>query len=663
MWSTFRSRILTAPLTRPATRQRRRANPTHLILQVLEDRTAPANFTVNALTDTGAGSGTSGDLRYCITQSNATPGPNSIDATGVTGTISLTSTLPTITDPVTITGPGANLLTVSGSQAYQVFSVNPGGGNSVTMSAMTVSGGSIRNPYVGYGAGIDATSGNLTLSNMTLTGNTTNSRGGAISAANANLTLTNDLITNSFAVQGAGGGGIYIQAGTAVITNTTISGCSAYVGGAIFQISAAVTIAGSTLANNRAELGGAIDIEGVNSGLTITNSTLSANTAYNGGAVNAELMAGPLTGGFNISNSTIANNSALAGGGILLGGFPPPAPYQTFNGSLNLVSDTIVGNTANASGGGIALPMGTGTILLDNTIVSGNSAASGIPDIWANASATVQAEYSAIGTTAGYTLTDLGNNLAPASSTPDALGLEPLANYGGPTQTVAIASNSSAIGMGDPALNGTTDQRGVTRPHQMGPAPQPDIGAFEYSEVLVPAVTGVQVNGGAAQRSRLTTIAVTFNTRVTVGPGAFILTRVGLPNGVAGDNATVGTLSVATQVVNWQTVATLTFAGMNTNGGSLDDGNWTLTVVGTQVTAIADGTAMAADYTQANVNRLFGDSNGDGVINEADMSAFAPAIGSVAGGPTYAAAFDYTGDGFINGLDLIQFRSRIGDSL
>ena len=87
-----------------------------LLLQPLEDRTAPANFTVNALTDTGAGSGTSGDLRYCISQSNATPGPNTIDATGVSGTISLTSALPAITAPVTITGPGANQLTVSGSQ-------------------------------------------------------------------------------------------------------------------------------------------------------------------------------------------------------------------------------------------------------------------------------------------------------------------------------------------------------------------------------------------------------------------------------------------------------------------------------------------------------------------------------------------------------------------
>ena len=405
-----------------------------------------------------------------------------------------------------------------------------------------------------------------------------------------------------------------------------------------------------TLTDNRSgQLGAALGLTANGSTLTLINDTLSNNSAYFGGGGLYFAGSGDT---ITITNCTIANNTAgTYGGGIYL---------RTAN-SLFVTSSTITGNTATGNtatgseGRGGSMYISLGTVIMDNTIVSGNSAASS-PDIWGS----VEAKYSAIGT-GGFV--DLGHNLPAASSTPVALGLQPLGNYGGPTQTVAIASNSSAIGMGDPALNGTTDQRGVTRPHQTGPAPQPDIGAFEYSEVLVPAVTGVQVNGEAAQRSMLTTIAVTFNTRVIVGPGAFILTRVGLPNGVDGDNATVGTISVATQVVNWQTVATLTFAGMNTTGGSLDDGNWTLTVVGTQVTAIADGTAMAADDAQANVKRLFGDSNGDGIINQADMSAFAPAIGSAVGNPTYLAAIDYNDDGFINGLDLIQFRNHIGDSI
>ena len=42
-----------------------------LMVQALEDRAVPAIFTVNALTDTGAGAGLFGDLRYCMAQAQA----------------------------------------------------------------------------------------------------------------------------------------------------------------------------------------------------------------------------------------------------------------------------------------------------------------------------------------------------------------------------------------------------------------------------------------------------------------------------------------------------------------------------------------------------------------------------------------------------------------
>src|SRR5262249_30611425 len=47
-------------------------------LEQLEDRLAPAVYTVNLLTDTGAGSGATGDLRYCINQSNNHTGADTI---------------------------------------------------------------------------------------------------------------------------------------------------------------------------------------------------------------------------------------------------------------------------------------------------------------------------------------------------------------------------------------------------------------------------------------------------------------------------------------------------------------------------------------------------------------------------------------------------------
>jgi len=56
-------------------------------LEILEDRTLLSVYTVDRLSDTGAGSGLTGDLRYCIT--HATSGQDTIQFS-VNGTINLT---------------------------------------------------------------------------------------------------------------------------------------------------------------------------------------------------------------------------------------------------------------------------------------------------------------------------------------------------------------------------------------------------------------------------------------------------------------------------------------------------------------------------------------------------------------------------------------------
>src|SRR5262245_46535522 len=82
-----------------------------LTLHALEDRTAPAIFTVTNTADAGAGS-----LRQAVLDANAAMGSDTIafDATfSNPQTITLASEL-SVTGPVTITGPSAGLLTVSG---------------------------------------------------------------------------------------------------------------------------------------------------------------------------------------------------------------------------------------------------------------------------------------------------------------------------------------------------------------------------------------------------------------------------------------------------------------------------------------------------------------------------------------------------------------------
>src|SRR5271170_1548238 len=73
-------------------------------------------ITVTTTADSGTGS-----LRDAITTANANAG-DTINFS-VTGTITLLSTLPAITADMTITGPGANLLTVTGNNSNTVGTI------------------------------------------------------------------------------------------------------------------------------------------------------------------------------------------------------------------------------------------------------------------------------------------------------------------------------------------------------------------------------------------------------------------------------------------------------------------------------------------------------------------------------------------------------------
>jgi hypothetical protein len=67
--------------------------------------------------------------------------------------------------------------------------------------------------------------------------------------------------------------------------------------------------------------------------------------------------------------------------------------------------------------------------------------------------------------------------------------LGPLAENGGPTQTMALLSGSPAIDAGTASVAPATDQRGVSRESP------PDIGAYEF----IPAA-GSRANGSRAAR-------------------------------------------------------------------------------------------------------------------------------------------------------------------
>jgi uncharacterized delta-60 repeat protein len=175
-----------------------------------------------------------------------------------------------------------------------------------------------------------------------------------------------------------------------------------------------------------------------------------------------------------------------------------------------------------------------------------------------------------------------------------------------------------------------------------------------------PTVQSVLINDGSAQRSMVNSLTVTFGSTVTVDPGAFTLVMHG--------GGTVG-LSVATSVVSGQTVAVLTFPGSGFIGGSLADGNYTLTVHGDKVhdslgqALDGDGNGTAGGDRAADFFRLFGDTNGDRTVDNTDFAVFKSAAGTSKGQAGFLWFLDYNGDGAIDNIDKKAFDQRRGTVL
>src|SRR5262249_47517667 len=120
------------------------------------------------------------------------------------------------------------------------------------------------------------------------------------------------------------------------------------------------------------------------------------------------------------------------------------------------------------------------------------------------------------------------------------------------------------------------------------------------------------------------------------------------------------------------TVVTLQFDGAAVEGRSLADGRYTLTVAADKVSGKngaldgdGDGQAggdfvLVGDPATNKLFRLFGDANGDGVVNGLDLAAFRQVFGT---SQLFGSPFDFNGDGVINGLDLAAFRVRFGTNV
>ncbi|MGL6077104.1 MAG: RHS repeat-associated core domain-containing protein [Fimbriiglobus sp.] len=183
---------------------------------------------------------------------------------------------------------------------------------------------------------------------------------------------------------------------------------------------------------------------------------------------------------------------------------------------------------------------------------------------------------------------------------------------------------------------------------------------------------GITVNPGqssAVQRSRVTELTVRFNGEVSLAAGAFTLTRQSDNASITDGGSTGPRIFVTTSVVNGATIASLTFlpatgsppVGSLVEYGSLADGVWVLKVDKTKVTNPIGG--MAADFMTpaagtGRLHRLFGDTDGDGDVDNTDVIRFQRVRQGLL--PSLFSAVDFDIDGDVDNTDTIRFQRRLG---
>jgi hypothetical protein len=257
---------------------------------------AAATITVNSLSDAfpvgGAPPGTV-TLRSAIGEANSISSPSTINFS-VGGTIVLVLgpllVAPPTGAPLTITGLGANELTVDGNGAAGpnggVFVVNNAA--ATTMSGLTVTGGNVNTNLAG--AGIDYTgTAPLVLNRVVVAGNTASNVGasaGGVRQDGSNLTILdstidgNDVSSNS---TGGNAGGIFNNAGSLTLTNTTVAGNAVTGagtnpdGGGVLNL-AGLTTVNATIAGNSAAFGTGGVAVGSGSSSTPANTIIATNS-------------------------------------------------------------------------------------------------------------------------------------------------------------------------------------------------------------------------------------------------------------------------------------------------------------------------------------------------------------------------------------------------
>lgn len=399
-----------------------------------------STFTVLNTNDSGPGS-----LRQAIIDANSNPDTSTINFdAGVTGTIELLTVLPTISQSVTINGPGPGALTITRNSATQFRIFNIASNITVNISGLTITNG-----VANLGGAINVNPNTVcNLTDLVLTGNTGDSGGGAaIYLSGSTGTFTNLLIYENNAINNGSGGGIAISGSTCTLEECIIRDNTADAfGGGIYMIDNSLcNINNCVINDNNSDAGGGIGI------FALTNS-----------------------GTYNITKCSVYNNTAsVVGGGIRINRDPGQniivnIKYSSIynntsantNNLFSVASTTLISNstiTQGQTGNVASISLSNTTNIVNTTIHNANNNET----LQITGNPTINVANTVVDIVSGI-ITNLGGNYITGGVVDPQLG--PFQNNGGPTLTMAPLTGSPLIDAGLLAnVDSPTDQRGFFR--------------------------------------------------------------------------------------------------------------------------------------------------------------------------------------------------------
>jgi len=300
--------------------------------------------------------------------SRASDGDTILIATGTyTENLTITGITLTLRGGYAISGTlwltGTSETVINGNSANGVFLLQD---SNTVLDNLTITGGS-RDSGAG-GGGVQIWGGSAIIANSVITDNVSSADGGGLAAYGPlTLELQNVVIANNQAGQaGVGnGGGLYLRnAGLqATLTGVQVYGNSAAEGGGgtgVDDPGASVVISDSQIYSNTALGPGGGGIRVSEASLSMSNSSVMDNSAPNGQSGGIDVGSG---GTVNVVDSIIADNSTRDHGG---------AATADPGATLNLTNVLITGNSA-TSGNANVLAMWDGQVTVINSTISDNN--------------------------------------------------------------------------------------------------------------------------------------------------------------------------------------------------------------------------------------------------------------------------------------------------